>query len=101
MAFNPDAELDLVELYYATENTKYLAVSLFVLLICETFATIPLEVRHVWNSRWSFGRIMFHANRIWAPIMLAIYIPSLFIYDLSEKVSYVDTTARMFSECDS
>ncbi|ELU36944.1 hypothetical protein AG1IA_09026 [Rhizoctonia solani AG-1 IA] len=25
MAFNPDAELNLIELYYATENTKYLA----------------------------------------------------------------------------
>ncbi|GAB1524798.1 hypothetical protein RhiTH_007954 [Rhizoctonia solani] len=64
MAFNPDAELNLIELYYATENTKYLAV-------CETLATIPLEAKYVWNSRWSFGRIMFHANRTWAPIMLA------------------------------
>ena len=25
MGFDPDAELDLVELYYATEETKYLA----------------------------------------------------------------------------
>ncbi|QRW23904.1 hypothetical protein RhiXN_10228 [Rhizoctonia solani] len=71
MAFNPDAELDLIELYYATENTKYLAASLFVVLVCETLATIPLEAKYVWNSRWSFGRIMFHANRTWAPVMLA------------------------------
>ncbi|CAE7101442.1 unnamed protein product [Rhizoctonia solani] len=79
MAFDPDAELDLMELYYATENTKYLALVLCVLLVCETVVTLPLEVRHVWNSRWSFGRIMFHANRMWAPIMLAIYVPSVLI----------------------
>ncbi|CAE6466669.1 unnamed protein product, partial [Rhizoctonia solani] len=75
MVFNPDAELDLVDLYYATEATKYLALALCTLLACETFATLPAEVKHVWNSRWSFGRNMFHANRIWAPIMLAIYVP--------------------------
>ncbi|KDN44962.1 hypothetical protein RSAG8_05135, partial [Rhizoctonia solani AG-8 WAC10335] len=85
MAFSPDGELDLAELYYATEDTKYLALALCVILICETLTTLPAEVRHVWNSRWSFGRIMFHANRIWAPIMLGIYVPSLFMYNLSEK----------------
>ncbi|CAE6486869.1 unnamed protein product [Rhizoctonia solani] len=89
MAFSPDGELDLAELYYATEDTKYLALALCVILICETLTTLPAEVRHVWNSRWSFGRIMFHANRIWAPIMLGIYVPSLFMYNLSEKVRYV------------
>ncbi|CAE6469830.1 unnamed protein product [Rhizoctonia solani] len=86
MGFNPGAELDLVDLYYATEGTKYLALVLCVLLACEIFATLPAEVKHVWNSRWSFGRVMFHANRIWAPIMLAIYVPSLFMYHLSHKL---------------
>ncbi|KAJ1302375.1 hypothetical protein OPQ81_001188 [Rhizoctonia solani] len=76
MLLKLDAELDLAELYHATEETKYLALALCILLICETLATLPAEVRHVWNSPWSFGRIMFHANRIWAPIMLAIYVPS-------------------------
>ncbi|EUC58523.1 transmembrane protein, putative, partial [Rhizoctonia solani AG-3 Rhs1AP] len=41
MVFNPDAELDLVDLYYATEGTKYLALALCTLLVCETFATLP------------------------------------------------------------
>ncbi|KAH7332536.1 hypothetical protein B0J17DRAFT_722083 [Rhizoctonia solani] len=86
MGFNPSAELDLTGLYYATEETKCLALALCVLLVCETLITLPEEVKHVWNSPWSFGRVMFHANRIWAPIMLAIYTPSLFMYHLSEKM---------------
>lgn len=79
-------ELDLEELYNATEATKYLALGSCLFLICEIFETIPDEVRLVWSSRWSFGRVMFHANRIWGPLMLAIYVPTLFIYNLSEEV---------------
>ncbi|CAE6420706.1 unnamed protein product, partial [Rhizoctonia solani] len=101
MAFDPDAELDLVELYYATEETKYLALALCVLLVCETLITLPTEVRHVWNSAWSFGRIMFHANRIWAPIMLAIYVPSLFMYNLSEEVFSVLVVLHIWLDSDS
>ncbi|KAF8596105.1 hypothetical protein BDV93DRAFT_548507 [Ceratobasidium sp. AG-I] len=79
-------ELDLEELYNATESTKYLALGSCVFLLCETFQTIPAEVRLLWRSRWSFGRIMFHANRVWGPLMLAIYVPTLFMYNLSEEV---------------
>ncbi|KAG8731540.1 hypothetical protein FRC12_019687 [Ceratobasidium sp. 428] len=71
-------ELSLEELYTATEATKYLALASCVFLICETITTLPEEVRYVWNSRWSFGRVMFHANRVWGLVMLLGYVPSMF-----------------------
>ncbi|KAG8737615.1 hypothetical protein FRC12_017077, partial [Ceratobasidium sp. 428] len=69
-------EVDIKDAYLAILVTKYLAVFSCTLLIYDIIVTLPTEVRYVWASRWSFGRISYHANRCWGPILLAIYVPS-------------------------
>lgn len=80
-----EQELDLPDLYVANEAVKYLALAACVFMACETIAALPAEIKYVWKSRWSFGRVMFHANRIWGPLMLACYVPTEFMYNLSDE----------------
>ncbi|KAG8741093.1 hypothetical protein FRC10_003334, partial [Ceratobasidium sp. 414] len=39
-------------------------------LVYDILITTPNEIRYVWGSRWSFARMAFHFNRVWAPVML-------------------------------
>ncbi|CAE6502111.1 unnamed protein product [Rhizoctonia solani] len=77
--------IDVVELYRSIEIAKYMSLASCAFLVCEIFATLPGEINYVWGSRWSFGRYMFHANRIWGPLMLAAYTPTIFLYNLSDQ----------------
>lgn len=74
-----------VDLYTRTETTKYLALASCTLLVYDIISTLPSEVRYVWGSRWSFGRVVYHLNRLWAPAMLFSYVPSLFRYHQSNE----------------
>ncbi|CAE6468023.1 unnamed protein product [Rhizoctonia solani] len=67
-------------------GAKYLSMVSCSLLIYDILTTLPTEVRYVWRSRWSFGRVAFHINRMWAPIVLAKLITALFMYHLSDTM---------------
>lgn len=85
MSSADSGESSIASIHARTEATKYLALVSCAFLIYDILITLPSEVRYVWGSRWSFGRVAFHLNRIWAPLMLACYVPSLFLHYLTNE----------------
>lgn len=75
--------IDVRKVYLNILGAKYLSIVSCTILVYDILNTLPTEIRFVWKSRWSFGRVAFHLNRLWAPIVLAVYVPTLFMYRLS------------------
>ncbi|KAF8598374.1 hypothetical protein BDV93DRAFT_561416 [Ceratobasidium sp. AG-I] len=76
---------DVLEQLRSIENTKYLAIAAYTILIYDILCTLDIEVQNIWASKWSFVRVVFHINRVWAVTILSVYIPTLFMYNLSEQ----------------
>ncbi|KAH7335859.1 hypothetical protein B0J17DRAFT_729741 [Rhizoctonia solani] len=67
----PGALLDLLlEAYHQVEIAKNLALASVTFFVYDLLITIGPEIRHVWTSKWGYGRIAFHFNRIWSIIVL-------------------------------
>lgn len=78
-----------IEMFRAIEGTKYLAIAASTILVYDILCTIDSEIKYIWASKWSFGRAIFHINRVWAVVVLSVYVPTLFMYNLSERTCIV------------
>ncbi|KAJ1300493.1 hypothetical protein OPQ81_005307 [Rhizoctonia solani] len=78
-----NAFLDLLlEGYHKVEIAKNLALVSVSFFVYDLLITIGPEIRHVWSSKWGYGRIAFHFNRIWSIIVLGVYVPMIFGYNV-------------------
>ncbi|CAE6465071.1 unnamed protein product [Rhizoctonia solani] len=50
--------------------TKYLAIISLMLLVYDWTISIDHEVEFIWEQSWSWGRAIYHANRIWSLTLL-------------------------------
>ncbi|KAG9106071.1 hypothetical protein FRC07_008968 [Ceratobasidium sp. 392] len=50
----------------------YANVAVIALFVYDTLITLDAEVKHIWSSPWTFGRISFHFNRIWGIVIICI-----------------------------
>ncbi|CAE6400648.1 unnamed protein product [Rhizoctonia solani] len=72
----PGPLLDLIlEAYHKVEIAKNLALVSVTFFVYDLLITIEPEIRHVWSSKWGYGRMAFHFNRIWSIIVLGVYVP--------------------------
>ncbi|CAE6533032.1 unnamed protein product [Rhizoctonia solani] len=79
----PGALLDLIlEAYHKVEIAKNLALVSVTFFTYDSLITIEPEIRHVWSSKWGYGRMAFHFNRIWSIIVLGVYVPMIFSYNV-------------------
>ncbi|CAE6535099.1 unnamed protein product [Rhizoctonia solani] len=75
--------LDLfLEAYNNVEVAKNLALASVTFFVYDMLITLGPEIRYVWTAKWGYGRIAFHFNRVWSIIVLGIYLPLIFGYDV-------------------
>ncbi|CCL98537.1 uncharacterized protein FIBRA_00536 [Fibroporia radiculosa] len=70
-----DAQLNAQELELilaGMQNARYLALSVFALVVCEYLSNLELEVEYFWSGPWSLSRIMFMINRYLTPIVIVL-----------------------------
>ncbi|CAE6416700.1 unnamed protein product [Rhizoctonia solani] len=72
----------LLEAYHKVEIAKNMALASVAFFVYDLLITIGPEIRHVWSSKWGYGRLAFHFNRIWSIIVLAVYVPMIFSYNV-------------------
>ncbi|GAB1524434.1 hypothetical protein RhiTH_007588 [Rhizoctonia solani] len=71
-----NALLDLLlDAYHQVEIAKNLALVSVTFFVLDLFVTFETEIKHVWSSKWGYGRIAFHFNRIWSILVLGVYVP--------------------------
>ncbi|KAG8741272.1 hypothetical protein FRC10_003054 [Ceratobasidium sp. 414] len=58
------------EVLLTTGLTNYVTVATTALLVYDCFITLSAEVEHIWSSRWTFGRMSFHFNRVWSVFII-------------------------------
>ncbi|QRW24061.1 hypothetical protein RhiXN_10385 [Rhizoctonia solani] len=79
-----NALLDLLlDAYHQVEIAKNLALVSVTFFVLDLFVTFETEIKHVWSSKWGYGRIAFHFNRIWSILVLGVYVPMIFSHDVS------------------
>ncbi|CAE6432099.1 unnamed protein product [Rhizoctonia solani] len=49
---------------------KYLAIVSLALLVYDWIISIDREVEFIWGHPWSWGRVVYHANRVWSLTLL-------------------------------
>ncbi|KAH7336852.1 hypothetical protein B0J17DRAFT_665097 [Rhizoctonia solani] len=77
------AILDLfLEAYDNVEIAKNLALASVTFLVYDMLITLGPEIKYVWSAKWGYGRIAFHFNRIWSILVLGIFVPLIFGYDV-------------------
>ncbi|CAE6415191.1 unnamed protein product [Rhizoctonia solani] len=90
-----EAIAEITFTYESLSVTKHLSVAATTILIYEILSTLEVEIKYFWTSNWTFARVAFHLNRLWIILLMGAYMPTLFIYGLSQKllvavVVYVD-----------
>ncbi|CAE6471937.1 unnamed protein product [Rhizoctonia solani] len=87
---NPEQLAEAIaEITFAYESlsvTKHLSVAATTILIYEILSTLEVEIKYFWKSNWTFARVAFHLNRLWIILLMGAYMPTLFIYGLSETL---------------
>ncbi|KZT36399.1 hypothetical protein SISSUDRAFT_1034864 [Sistotremastrum suecicum HHB10207 ss-3] len=79
-SFQAEFQLLLNAVNYSTIVAE-VSLSGFVLLIYDFILSFPEELKFVWRSRWSLGKVLFLLNRYLVPLDLAV-----------ELVSFMSTT---------
>ncbi|CAE6537758.1 unnamed protein product [Rhizoctonia solani] len=81
--------LDLaLEAYNNVEVAKKLALVAVTFFAYDMLLTLETEIKYVWSAKWGYGRAAFHFNRIWSILILAVYLPMIFGYDVPIPVSF-------------
>ncbi|CAE6450264.1 unnamed protein product [Rhizoctonia solani] len=80
---------DITSKYESLDVTKALGIAAATILLYDIVSTLDTEIKYVWRSNWTFARVAFHLNRLWIIVLMGIYIPTLFIYGLSETLLVV------------
>ncbi|CAE6433995.1 unnamed protein product [Rhizoctonia solani] len=70
------------------QATRYLALS-----------TIDLESKYVWSAPWNFGRVAFHFNRFFAPMIQIVHIVSLFRFRPSPQFCIITSGIYTWGTC--
>ncbi|CAE6508851.1 unnamed protein product [Rhizoctonia solani] len=70
-------ELSLEELgdqvityHHQHQLAKYMAIVSLMLLVYDWTISIDHEVEFIWEQSWSWGRAIYHVNRIWSLTLL-------------------------------
>ncbi|CUA68258.1 hypothetical protein RSOLAG22IIIB_07788 [Rhizoctonia solani] len=96
---NPEQLAEAIaEITFAYESlsvTKHLSVAATTILIYEILSTLEVEIKYFWKSNWTFARVAFHLNRLWIILLMGAYMPTLFIYGLSETADPLLTATLM------
>ncbi|CAE6439885.1 unnamed protein product [Rhizoctonia solani] len=80
----PNALLDLLlDAYHKVEIAKNLALVSVTFFVLDLLITLEPEIKYVWSSKWGYGRIAFHFNRIWTIAVLGVYVPMVFRHNVS------------------
>ncbi|CAE6461001.1 unnamed protein product [Rhizoctonia solani] len=72
----------LLEAFNNVEVAKNVALASTTFFVYDMLITLGPEVRYVWSAKWGYGRVAFHFNRIWSILVLGIYLPMIFGYDV-------------------
>ncbi|KAJ1300737.1 hypothetical protein OPQ81_002380 [Rhizoctonia solani] len=63
--------IEKITFYHSQHQlAKYLAVVSITLLVYDWILNIDLEVAFIWQQSWTWGRVVYHANRIWSLVLL-------------------------------
>ncbi|CAE6506409.1 unnamed protein product [Rhizoctonia solani] len=62
------------------ELAKRLTVASLTLLVYDWASNIHLEAVYVWGTPWTYGRFLYHLNRICPLIFLGTSLPGIFFY---------------------
>ncbi|CAE6462280.1 unnamed protein product, partial [Rhizoctonia solani] len=81
------------------QNTRYLALASISFLLYDIVSTIGLESQYVWSAPWNFGRVAFHFNRLFAPIIQIVQIVSLFRFHPSPRFCVVTSGIYAWGTC--
>ncbi|QRW09002.1 F-box-like domain protein [Ceratobasidium sp. AG-Ba] len=94
---------EVIHIYRVMQGTKYLSVIASTILLVDMITTLPSEIVYIWGSSWTFVRIMFHINRAFSLVLLGVYVPTLFMYRLTEeshdRLSLFYTYGTIFVMC--
>ncbi|KAG9125921.1 hypothetical protein FRC07_005598 [Ceratobasidium sp. 392] len=75
----------LPQIYYMNGNMKRLGLASFTFLIYDLVLTLPAEMEHIWGTRWTFARVVFHANRLLGVFGTTMLVFLSFTTELSDQ----------------
>ncbi|CAE7107048.1 unnamed protein product [Rhizoctonia solani] len=90
----PTGELvDTIVFYHGQHQlAKYIAIVSLTLLVYDWIINIDLEVEFVWRASWSWGRVIYHANRIWSLTLLGTVLAGAHL--ITQDTIIVDNDTR-------
>lgn len=74
----------IISLRSQQELAKYLAIASLTLLVYDWLLNLDFEVKFIWGSPWSWGRLAYHVVRIWPLVLLCITLPVILFIPLPQ-----------------
>ncbi|CAE6451049.1 unnamed protein product [Rhizoctonia solani] len=90
---------EIENLAIGMEATRYLALASLSFLLYDIASTIDLESKYVWSAPWNFGRIAFHFNRVFAPLIQILHLISLFRFRPSPQFCIITSGIYVWGTC--
>ncbi|KAG9083217.1 hypothetical protein FS749_006214, partial [Ceratobasidium sp. UAMH 11750] len=70
-----EPSVPLAEIIVGRIIANYIDAAATALFVYDYLITFNAEVKHIWSSPWSFGRISFHFNRTLGVLIAFITSP--------------------------
>ncbi|CAE6432104.1 unnamed protein product [Rhizoctonia solani] len=91
--------VDTIIFYHGQQQiAKYLAVVSITLLVYDWVLNLDLEVAFIWGHSWSWGRVIYHTNRVWPIALLGITLSVILFLPLpnpSTKITLCQTCKQV------